>query len=165
MRLTALFLTAVAALSAPAPGWDSARWGMTAAEVRTAYPAAIPATGPDRDLQIRLRATPVRLSTFQATADFEFPPDSDHLAAVRLIIDTTDAQRAYDTLRLDLTAKYGAPSTSETRTERNAFGSPTRTDHIMWRSPSTAITMTLIYTGTINRLTVRYTERATDPTL
>lgn len=170
MKFTLLLAAAVAALAQTpdATGWSAAKWGMTAAEVQAAFPTVRPVNPPEKDLGqfIRLEAPAMQLGNYQATAKFKFPTDQDRLTAVNVSV-SQDAARpsAFDALKDGLTAKYGKPTSSDTVSERTAFGSTIETRSIVWRLKSSMVTLEWIESKSFGIVTVRYAERKPDPTL
>lgn len=102
-------------------GWEQLRWGMKAADIIKAYPAAQPMTKPERRGPFGLRSYDAKLSLpgvtiagVQFTAYF-LMDETDSLAAVQLWKDfpaDAEARQAYDTLKEYLNKKY-FPRTKE----------------------------------------------------
>jgi hypothetical protein len=98
----------------PVGGWDHARWGMTAGEIKASYPNAKDERRDSHDFGGRkyysnLGLEPVRIGNLDFHVRF-LMDDSDRLAAVQLykmFEKPTDAKAAYDVTRDLLIQKYG----------------------------------------------------------
>jgi len=96
-------------------GWEKLRWGMKAADIIKAYPAAQPMAKPEsrgpfegRSYTAKLFMPDVRIAGVQFTAYF-LMDETDSLAAVQLWKDfpaDAEARQAYDTLKEYLNKKY-----------------------------------------------------------
>jgi len=171
--LVALFAAVAQDPIPPAPpvdiaGWQAATWGMTAAQVRAAFPEAVPLNPPVEDVGAfwRLEWRQARLGTYPATAHFEFPPDRDSLCAVEVTIDPSyGCASVFDTLRTALVEKYGRPATETTTSGRNIFDSTSTKKQVQWLLKSPTIALTWYNTGNVGGVWVRYGQRRPDPTL
>jgi hypothetical protein len=141
---------------------------MTLQQTRVAVPLARVVDPPAKDLGllVRLESSPVQLGAFPAKAQFEFPADSDHLAAVQVSVDASkDRPGAFESLNYSLTDKYGRPTSSDSVTDRNTYGDAIVTRSVIWRVKSSMITLEWIEAPSIGIVLVRYAERKPDPTL
>lgn len=156
--LASVLILATAAQDRPGPrGWSKATWGMTAAEVRAAFPSAAELPRPERDFGNlgRLELRNVEIGPIAGAATFYFPPDTDRLVAVRLEADPAlPYASTFAQLREALVEKYGRPTSSDTVTDR------TTTHAVQWVLKSTVIRLAWYDGGpNIGIVSVRYTER------
>lgn len=164
MRIKAALLAsvalAIAAAQSNAPdlrGWSTSTWGMTAAEVRAAFPAAAGVSPADRDfgnlgtLQLR----DIEIGPVRGSATFYFPPDTDRLVAVRLRPDPSlPCASAFAQLQEALVEKYGRPTSAEKVTDRIT------THTVQWNLRSTVIRLAWFDGGRdLGSVSIRYTER------
>jgi hypothetical protein len=157
-----------AAPPADIAGWQAATWGMTAAQVRAAFPEAVPLNPPVEDVGAlwRLEWRQARLGTYPATAHFEFPPDRDSLCAVEVTVDPSYGGAAvFDALRTALVEKYGRPAGETTTNSRNTFGTLSTKRQVQWLLKSSTIALTWYDAGHTGGVYVRYGQRRPDPTL
>src|SRR5262249_52300560 len=94
-------------------GWGAVTFGMTEAEVRAAYPAAVEVSPPeeyDRAAAFaRLRLPAIQAAGLDFTAHFLFSKTSQRLSMVILKREPENPSE-YERLLVALTDKYGAPS-------------------------------------------------------
>ena len=118
--LLVVFACGLRAEEVPA-GWEQLRWGMKAADIIKAYPAARPMAKPEsrgpfgaRSYDAKLSMPGVTVAGVEFTAYF-LMDETDSLAAVQLWKDfpaDAEARQAYDTLKEYLNKKY-FPHTKE----------------------------------------------------
>ena len=139
-------------------GWDRARWGMTASEIRTAYPAATPQKrdthdyGGGRKYYCDLTLTGTTIAGYDFTVQF-LMDNSDKLAGVHLgkefaedtyfSINTVHAHSAYRMVNDLLVQKYGRPTDESDQSE---YGRGTS-----WHLPNTKIELSGFWAESANR--------------
>lgn len=143
--LLIVFTCGLRAEAIPA-GWEQLRWGMKAADIIKAYPAAQPMAKPEsrpfgeRSYVAKLSMPGVTIAGIQFTAYF-LMDEKDSLAAVQLWKDfpaDAEAKRAYDTLQEYLNKKY-FPRTKEEDLSDSVVGpGSTRAD---WNSANANINL------------------------
>ena len=141
-------------------GWDKIKWGMTLAEVRSAY--NLPATTkewpgreagcfdspihyclPDRGPYIDMD-DPIEIGDIKMKPKVKAGYGSTKVVSVELAdfggaTGSRNGVRNFDTLKTLLIQKYGAPVTQETKLDD--IGAHVKT--VLWTFPSTAITLSL----------------------
>jgi hypothetical protein len=171
MKCLLFVFLAAAAVAQDVPdatGWSTAKWGMTLEQVKEAVPGSRAPVQIEKDygLLIRLEASPVKLGLYSAEANLEFQPDRDYLSAVSVkIADGIPRASAYELLRQALIDKYSKPTSEDSTTDRNSFGSRKVTKKVQWRLKSSTIVLTWSDYGDIGYVSVRYSERKADTSL
>jgi hypothetical protein len=173
VRLGALAVLAVALYGQPKPkdpapqdiaGWDKVRWGMTIAEIRSAYDIH---TEPEsKDNWTLLYLKPVKIGGVEMGVQVGAREVAGKITLVRLwsffgvpgAAPLAGAQD-FDTLKTTLIQKYGHPAKEETTRGEN--GRLIKT--VLWTFPSTSILMTLEQSTSLPNLGTIYLDyTATD---
>lgn len=128
-------------------GWEKLRWGMKAADIIKAYPAAKPMAKPEsrgpfgeRSYTAKLSMPGVTIAGVQFTAYF-LMDETDSLAAVQLWKDfpaDAEARQAYDTLKEYLNKKYFPRTKEEDLSDSVVSPGSTRAD---WNSANANINL------------------------
>jgi hypothetical protein len=128
------------------PAWDRARWGMSASEIQTAYPAAKPQERVtyEHGSYCDLTLAGASIAGYYFTVEFRMD-NSDRLTGVHLFIDceqdAVSGEIAYDTVKGELIQKYGRPTT-EKQSERPDV---TRYFKSEWQGSNALITLDYFY--------------------
>lgn len=157
VRLGAVTAIAIALYGQPkpedVPGWDKIEWGMTIAEVRSAYHVD---TAPEsNDSWTLLNLNPVKLGTIQMGVQVGARRASDKIVLVRLSLffglpssAPSAGPQDFDTLKATLTKQYGPPDKEETTRGENSHLIRT----VLWTFPSTSILLTLEQSASLPNL-------------
>ena len=134
-------------------GWDKIKWGMTIADVRSAY--HIEAPPESKDDWILLDLKPVKMGEVEMGVQIGARQRSEKIASVRLWSHfglASSAPRAgsqdFDTLRTLLIQKYGHPANEETKRGENFRLIRT----VLWTFPSTSIVLSLEQSASLPNL-------------
>jgi hypothetical protein len=139
-------------------GWEQLRWGMKAADIIKAYPAAQPMAKPEsRDLGMRsytakLSIPGVTIAGVQFTAYF-LMDETDSLAAVQLWKDfpaDAEGRQAYDTVKEYLNKKYFPRTKEEDLSDSMVSPGSARAD---WNSANANINLIFVSIKDIVRKT------------
>lgn len=148
IRLGALAIIAISLYAQPKPkdiaGWDKITWGMTIAEVRSAYHIDTPPENKDGWSLLQLK--PVRVAGVEMGVEAGARQDAGKVSSVTLWSyfglpnsAPLSGPQDFDTLKIALTDKYGPPASDEsTRGENFRLLRSVR-----WIFPSTSILLTL----------------------
>ena len=158
LALFAISVIACARADKPLAGWDRARWGMSASEIQTAYPAATPQKrdthdyGGGRKYYCDLTLTGTTIAGYDFTVQF-LMDNSDRLAAVHLAkefnedtyfsIQAVHAQSAYRMVEDLLVQKYGKPTEQSEQPESGRWAK--------WYLPNTKIELSGFWPSSLNR--------------
>jgi hypothetical protein len=140
-------------------GWEKLSWGMKAADIIKAYPAAKPMVKPEsrgpfgeRSYAAKLSMPGVTIAGVQFTAYF-LMDETDSLAAVQLWKDfpaDAEARQAYDTLKEYLNKKYFPPTKEEDLSDSVVSPGSARAD---WNSANANINLIFLSIKDIVRKT------------
>lgn len=134
-------------------GWDKVKWGMTVAEVRSAY--GIDAQPESKDRWTLLQLNPVKISGVEMAVQVGARQGGGKVSFVRLSSYfglPSSPPRAgaqdFDTLRTALIQKYGDPASEETTRGENFRLLKT----VLWTFPSTSVQMKLEQSSSLPNL-------------
>jgi hypothetical protein len=146
-------------------GWDKIRWGMTIAEIRSAYDIH---TSPEsKDNWTLLYLNPVKIGGVEmgvqvgARQNSQKTPGGEKVASVRLwsffgVPDAAPSAGAqdFDTLRTTLIQKCGHPTNEEAKRGENGRFIKT----VLWTFPSTSIVLMLEQSSSLPNLGTIYLD-------
>jgi hypothetical protein len=116
-------------------GYDKIKWGMTIAEVRSAYDVTAPVQ--NRSLPL----PPVKINNIEMRAYASTNEGTERISKVALLWGFNDAgfsgPYGFSTIKALLIQKYGPPINEETKIQ---YGDQTKT--ALWTFPSTTILLT-----------------------
>lgn len=164
------------AASTSRTGWGAVTWGMSEAEVRSAYPAAVPITPPDDYDRANAFAT-LRLGNVEAAglnfdALFLFGKVDNRLTKV-LLRRAPDEPFEYERVFRSLVDKYGPPIRSkelnsaslDTSSPDQAAKTRLGSGSAEWLSHETRISLEYLEAIGVRHLIVSYTARSADANL
>jgi hypothetical protein len=163
VRLAALTALAVALYGQTKPsdisGWDKIQWGMTLAEIRSAYD--VHSDPESKDDWTLLYLNSVKISGVEMGVQVGARAGAEKVTSVRLwsFFGVPNAApfagpQDFDTLRTTLIQKYGHPANEETRRGEN--GRIIKT--VLWTFPSTSIILTLEQSTSLPNLGTIYLD-------
>jgi hypothetical protein len=155
VRFSALAVLAVALYGQPkdVDGWDKIRWGMTIAEVRSAY--HIDTQPESNDNWTLLKLNPVKMGGIELGVQVAARQSSSKITSVRLwsyfglpSSPPSAGPQDFETLRTTLIQKYGRPTNEEAKRGENFRLIKT----VSWNFPSTSILLTLEQSASLPNL-------------